>query len=102
MFAAGYGVVVSGYALLAGSEVTLNGAIAGDTVLVADKLVFGSGAGVAGALTIYADKPESVVVPASVALAGRIRIEVRKNYKEEDWVESMLVKVPLWRVPVAG
>ncbi len=89
---------VGGYALVVGPEVTMNGAIEGDAVLVTDKIEFGAGASVAGALTIYANKPESVVVPTSVAPADRVRIEVRKNYNEEVWSESMPVTVPIWRV----
>lgn len=92
---------VGGYALVVGSEVTMNGAITGDGVLVADKIVFGPRASIAGTLTIYADNPEGLVVPASVAPAERVRIEVRKNYDEKDWTETMPVTVPLWRV-VAG
>ena len=80
--AAGSEVVVGavgGYALITGAEVTLNGAVAGDVVLVSDRITFGPGATVAGALTIYADNPASINVPVSVAPAARVEIEELQN-----------------------
>ncbi len=83
LFMAGNKVVVdapvAGTAYVAGRRLAVDAAVTGD--------LFAAGYG--------------VVVPASVAPADRIRIEARKNYKEEDWAESMPVKVPLWRIPVA-
>ena len=99
--AAGSDVVVGsvgGYGLISGADVTLNGAIAGDMVLVADKIVFGSGARVAGALTIYANDPAGIIVPASVAPAARVKIEARKNYDEANFSGMMSVKLPFWRI----
>jgi hypothetical protein len=99
--AAGSEVVVDtvgGYALVTGADVTLNGAIAGDLVLVADDIVFGPGATVAGALTIYAEDPESITVPATVAPAARVKIETRDSYDKGTWDQRMPMKVPFWRI----
>lgn len=89
---------VGGYALITGAEVTLNGAIAGDVVLVADKIEFAPGASIAGALTIYAEDPAEIVVPESVAPAARIKIETRESYDKGEWSDRMPVKVPFWRI----
>ena len=89
---------VGGYALIAGAEVTLNGAIAGDVVLVADDIVFATGATVAGALTIYAEDPAEIVVPESVAPAARVKIETRESYDNGEWTDRMPIKVPFWRI----
>lgn len=89
---------VGGYALIAGSEITLNGAVAGDGVLAAEKVVFGPGASVAGALTIYAEDPASIVVPASVAPADRVRIEAPREHHEAGWTEAVPAIVPVWRI----
>jgi hypothetical protein len=71
---------VGGYALVTGADVALQGAIAGDAVLVADDLEFGPGASVAGTLTIYAEDPATITVPESVAPAARVKIETRRSY----------------------
>ncbi len=88
---------VGGYALVTGADILLQGAIAGDVVLVADDIVFGPGARVAGALTIYAEDPASITVPASVAPAARVKIETRASY-EGEWSDRMPMKVPVWRI----
>ncbi len=92
---------VGGYALITGEDVSLQGAIAGDAVLVADEIVFGPGASVAGALTIYAEDPASITVPESVAPAGRVKIETRESYDGAEWSDRMSMKVPVWRI-IAG
>ncbi len=89
---------VGGYALITGAEVTLNGAIAGDAVLVADQIVFAPGAKIAGALRIYAEDPASITVPETVAPAARVKIETRARYDEGDWQHRMPVKLPVWRI----
>ena len=89
---------VGGYALVTGQDITLQGAIAGDAVLVADDIVFGPGASVAGALTIYAEDPASITVPESVAPAARVKIETRESYEGGEWSDRMPMKVPVWRV----
>lgn len=89
---------VGGYALITGAEVTLNGAIAGDAMLVADQIVFAPGAKVGGALTIYALDPAKVAVPEAVAPAARVRIEARAKYDGGAWDHAMPVKIPFWRV----
>ncbi len=89
---------VGGYALIAGADVTLNGTFGGDMVLVSDQFAFSPGATIAGALTVYAENPASVAVPASVAPAERVTIEARKNYVADDMPGQMPVKVPVWRV----
>ncbi len=99
--AAGSEVVVDavgGYALITGAEVTLNGAIAGDVVLVSDQITFGPDAVIAGALTIYAEDPASVKVPASVAPADRVKIEALQNYDAGNWADRMPVRVSIWRI----
>ena len=99
--AAGSEVVVGpvgGYALITGEEVTLNGTFAGDVVLLSDHISYAPGATVSGALTIYADDPARVVVPASVAPAERVRIEDVKDYRAGDWTDRMPVKVSVWRI----
>jgi hypothetical protein len=101
--AAGSGVTVAsvgGYALVTGEDITLQGAIAGDAVLVADDILFGPGATVAGTLTIYAEDPASITVPDSVAPAARVKIETRKSYDEGAWSDRMPMKmvVPVWRI----
>ncbi len=88
---------VGGYALVSGADILLQGAIAGDAVLVADDIVFGPGARVAGALTIYAEDPASITVPESVAPAARVKIETRASY-EGEWSDRMPMKVPVWRI----
>ena len=89
---------VGGYALITGAEVMLNGAIAGDVVLVADDIVFATGATIAGALTIYAEDPDSITVPESVAPAARVKIEELDRYNEGVWKDRMPVKLPFWRI----
>ena len=99
--AAGSEVVVGtvgGYALITGAEVTLKGAIAGDVVLVSDQITFAPGATIAGAVTIYADDPAGITVPASVAPAARVKIEALQNYDAGGWTDRMPVKVPFWRI----
>jgi hypothetical protein len=89
---------VGGYALISGADVTLDGAIAGDLVLVADDITFRPDARVAGALTIYADAPSSIIVPESVAPAARVKIETRASYDKGEWSDRMPMKVPFWRI----
>ncbi|MCU0903510.1 MAG: hypothetical protein MUE83_06500 [Tabrizicola sp.] len=91
---------VGGYALITGADITLQGAIAGDAVLVADDIVFGPEAKVAGALTIYAEDPASIKVPETVAPAARVKIEERKQYSESAWSKEMPMpmQVPVWRI----
>ena len=89
---------VGGYALITGADVTLNGAIAGDAVLVADDITFGPGAKIAGALTIYAADPASITVPETVAPAARVKVETRATYDEGDWQNRMPMKVPFGRI----
>ena len=64
----------------------------------ADDIVFGPGASVAGALTIYAEDPASITVPESVAPAARVKIETRESYEGGEWSDRMPMKVPVWRV----
>jgi hypothetical protein len=92
---------VGGYALITGADVVLQGAIAGDAVLVADTIVFGPAASVAGNLMIYAADPASITVPETVAPAARVTISTRSTYDRGDWEDQMPVKVPFWRI-VAG
>lgn len=89
---------VSGYALITGAEVILNGTFTGDVVLVSDKVIFAPGTTVAGTLTIYADDPADVSIPASVAPAGRIAVKALKDYVAEDWTGRMPVRVSAWQV----
>jgi len=89
---------VGGYALIAGEEVTLNGTFAGDVVLLSDHISYAPGTTVSGALTIYADDPARVVVPASVAPAERVRIEDMNDYRAGGWTDRMPVKVSIWRI----
>jgi hypothetical protein len=91
---------VGGYALITGADITLQGVIAGDAVLVADDIVFGPEAKVAGALTIYAEDPASITVPETVAPAARVKIEQRKQYSESEWSKEMPMQVPVWRVAI--
>ena len=89
---------VGGYALITGADVTLTGAIAGDAVLVADQIDFGPEAKVAGTLTIYAEDPAQINVPATVAPAARVRIERQDSFDKGDWDQRMPVKLPVWRI----
>ncbi|WP_333826823.1 hypothetical protein [Pararhodobacter sp.] len=89
---------VGGYALIAGGEVTLQGAIAGDVVVLSDRITFAPDASVGGALTIYAADPAGVVVPEAVAPAARVRIEHRRDFSAGRWDEQMPVRVPVWGV----
>lgn len=89
---------VGGYALITGGNVVLQGAIAGDAILVSDDIQFGPGASVAGALTIYAKDPTTINVPESVAPAARVKIESRRSYDKGDWEDRMPVRVPFWRI----
>lgn len=89
---------VGGYALITGADITLQGAIAGDAVLVADDITFGPGAKITGALTIYAEDPASITVPETVAPAARVKIETRASYDQGEWADRMPVKLPVWRI----
>ncbi|MCB6180135.1 hypothetical protein LHP98_18625 [Rhodobacter sp. Har01] len=89
---------VGGYALITGADITLQGVIAGDAVLVADDIIFGPEARVTGALTIYAEDPASVTVPETVAPATRVRIEQASQYDGNEWSDRMPVQVPVWRI----
>lgn len=89
---------VGGYALVSSANVILNGAVTGDLVLVADQIEFGTGAKVAGALTIYAEDPAKVVVPESVAPAARVKIEAMTSYDKGEWAGRMPMKVPLSKI----
>lgn len=71
---------VAGSALLAGGQITLNAAIAGDVVIATDDLRFGDDASVGGTLTIYAEDPDSVSVPDSVAPEGRVEVLQADSY----------------------
>jgi hypothetical protein len=89
---------VGGYALITGGDVTLQGVIAGDVLLVADDITFGPEARVTGALTIYAEDPASVTVPDSVAPLARVRIEQAAKYDGNEWSDRMPIRVPVWRI----
>lgn len=89
---------VGGYALISGADVTLQGAIAGDVVLTAERIIFGPDATVAGTLKIYAADPASIKVPETVAPASRVTIAARETYNSSSMNEHMQVKVPFWRV----
>ncbi|MCO8146014.1 hypothetical protein NHN26_12360 [Rhodovulum tesquicola] len=89
---------VGGYALIIGADVSLNGTIAGDAVLVADDITFGPESTVAGALTIYADDPARVSVPDGVAPAARVTIERRANYDRANWSRMAPPRPSLWQI----
>ena len=89
---------VGGYALIIGADVSLTGSIAGDAVLVADDIRFGPEATVAGSLTIYAEDPERVRVPETVAPAARVTIEQRANYDRADWSRMASPSPSLWQI----
>lgn len=89
---------VGGYALITGSDVNLQGAIAGDAVLVADEIAFGPEARVAGTLTIYAEVPADITVPEKVAPAARVRIETRTSFDPNDAGHRMPVRLPILRI----
>ncbi len=92
---------VGGYALVTGQDITLQGMITGDAVLVADDIVFGPGAKVGGALTIYAKDPASIKVPETVAPAAQVKIETMERFDEMDRPRVMPMRPSLWQV-VAG
>lgn len=89
---------VGGYALITGAEVAIRGAIAGDAVLVVDRVSFGPGASVAGTLTIYAEDPASITVPDSVAPAARVSIAPRKSHDMGAGDHRMPVRVSFWSI----
>lgn len=91
---------VGGYALVTGGTVTLQGAIAGDAVLVADDIRFGPDAKVAGALTIYTTDPADITVPDNVAPAARVKIETRKSHDMGTWSDhmDMPMRMSIWGV----
>lgn len=89
---------VGGYALITGEDVSLQGVIVGDAVLVAEDITFGLGARVTGALTIYAEDPASITVPETVAPAARVRIEPAAHYDGNEWSDRMPIQVPVWRI----
>jgi hypothetical protein len=89
---------VGGYALVTGADITLQGAIAGDAILVGDEIQFGPQARVAGALTVYAADPASVSVPETVAPASRVKIENLKNSEEAHLPRMMPVRLSFWRI----
>ena len=65
---------VEGAALLTGSELRLDAPISGDVIITAEEVSFGSGATVAGTLTLYVDDTDDVTVPERVAPADRVSI----------------------------
>lgn len=89
---------VGGYALVTAGDITLQGGIAGDAVLVGETITFGPEARVGGALTIYAEDPASIIVPETVAPANRVKIEQTTQYDESEWSDRMPMQVPLWRI----
>lgn len=84
---------VRGYALITGAEVVLNGAFADDLVLVSQQVTFAPGTTVAGTLTIYAEDPAKISVPASVAPEARVKLQPLEDYVAEDWADRIPVKV---------
>jgi hypothetical protein len=92
---------VGGYALVTGSDVMLQGVIAGDAVLATGDITFGPEARVAGALTIYAEDPASITVPETVAPAARVTIRPAAQYRQDEWHETMPMRLPVWRM-IAG
>lgn len=74
---------VSGYALIAGERLTLDGAIAGDAVLAGEHISFGPNARVGGKLTLFAEDPQAVTVPESVAPAARIERRAAEDFHAE-------------------
>ena len=77
---------VAGNAMLAGGQLTLNAAVAGDVVIATEDLRFGDGASVGGTLTIYAEEPDSVTVPDSVAPAARVDIRQAESFDEANGI----------------
>lgn len=76
---------VAGYALLTGERVSLGGSIGGDAVIAARKLAFGPDATVAGALTVYAENPGAVEVPARVAPPERVTVKALETFDRGAW-----------------
>jgi hypothetical protein len=89
---------VGGYALVTGEDITLQGVITGDAVLVAEDITFGPAAQVGGMLTIYAEDPASVTVPETVAPAARVKVEQAAQYDGNEWSDKMPMQVPVWRI----
>ena len=89
---------VGGYALISGADVTLQGVIAGDVVMAADRVTFAPGTTVGGTLKIYAADPASIKVPETVAPATRVTVAARKDYNAGKMADHMPVKVPVWFV----
>lgn len=77
---------VAGNAMLAGGQITLNAAVAGDVVIATEDLRFGDGASVGGTLTIYAEEPDSVTVPDSVAPAARVDVRQAESFDEANGI----------------
>jgi len=73
---------VAGSAILAAGQITLNASVAGDVALATDDLRFGDDASVGGTLTIYAEDPDSVTVPDSVAPATRVEVLQADSFEE--------------------
>ncbi len=92
---------VRGYALITGADITLQGVIAGDAVLVVKDISFGPDARVTGALTIFAEDPASVTVPETVAPAARVRVKQSAAYDKNEWSERMPMQLPFWRIVMA-
>ena len=103
---------VAGSALIAGEDVTLAAPVAGDLVLAAGSLRFEDGAEVGGTLTIYADDPDDIAVPETVAPADRVTIHDADDYAEgaaPSWADApprslagQILGAILWVVVLAG
>lgn len=65
---------VAGSVALSGDHVGLDSEIGGDLAIAGQHIVWGDKARVDGQLQIYADNPDDVVVPESVASADRVTV----------------------------
>lgn len=92
---------VGGAAMLAGDEVTLDAAVGGDAVLSGRSFRFGEGARVGGLLTLVAEDPDAIEVPAGVAAAGRIT-RIRAEDRAGPVMPMPIPQPDWWRVALGA
>lgn len=89
---------IGGYAVLSGDSVRLDGVVSGDLVIGSRDRSFGDNARVDGQVRIYADDPNAVTVPETVAPPERVDIR-----QTEQWeADGMHAIRPSWTTIALG
>lgn len=89
---------IGGTALLGGESIAINGVISGDAAIAPERLSFGEGARIEGALRLYAEADAEFDIPESVIPAERI---TRHEIEEWEGIEPS-VPHPSWLQFIGG